>query len=160
MNVEAGNLLVETSFLPSWGFVRPLRTFVKELLETICVDDAHVADAVTTLHELVENAVKYGRGTVHLDVRLDTKGFVSSIAVGSRTTPERRRVVIERLNELSNAQNPTTYYLARMADSAMAGGGGLGLARVRAECAMHLSWRESADALVIVAQPMATGERR
>ncbi len=151
---DAGNLLVETSFLPSWGFVKPLRTFVKDLLETTCADNGHVSDAVTTLHELVENAVKYGRGRVHLDIRLDTRGHVASISVASRTTPERRSIVIGRLNELNAAHNPATYYLARMAESASSGGGGLGLARIRAECAMSLSWREDADALVIVAQPV------
>lgn len=150
-------LLFDAAILPSWSFVAPMRRLVTDLLSSTCSDAGHVSRVAMTVHELMENAVKYGRGAVKLTVLLDRRGFASAIEVTARTTPEHRNDATARINELRASPNPQGHYLTLMQRAAEQRASGLGLARVAVEGEMELSCRGDGDGLVIVARPHQGG---
>jgi hypothetical protein len=148
-----GRLLFDAAIQPRWAFVSPLRKFVAALLENTCPDADHVSRVAMTTHELLENAVKYGLGTVKVVLELDDHGFARSIEVGTTTTPERRADAAGRIDALNAAPDTHAFYLGLMKAAGEEGRSGLGLARIAAEAGMSLSCRESADLFFIVARP-------
>lgn len=146
-------LLFDAAILPSWSFVGPFRRFIAELLASTCSDEGHVSRVAMTVHELLENAVKYGRGSVKVTVMLDRRGFASAIQVGTRTSPERKSEAKARIEELRASPNPQAHYLRLMKRAAEQKSSGLGLARVAVEAEMDLSCHGEGDGFVIVARP-------
>jgi hypothetical protein len=111
-------------------------------------------------HELMENALMYGaEGGSSFSIAIDpdpddpANRYLVSIKTRNRAEPHQQAVVCERLNALSEADDPLAYYLGLMAASARRPeGSGLGLARVRVEAQMDLSCVVDGDELEIVAQ--------
>jgi hypothetical protein len=151
--------LFDAAIPPMWSAVAPLRRFVGELLSATSEDPEHVAKVAMTVHELLENAVKYGEGEVRVTVMVDGRGYASRIEVGARTSARGRVEASRRIDALRDSANRKAHYQALMREAAAKGKSGLGLARVATEGGMDLSIREVSDALVVVATPMHHGEQ-
>ena len=114
------------------------------------VDADRAYSASLATHELLENAVKYGRGDVRVRILLsDDERKVSRVAVENTTTQAHivnlRRIV----GEVSRAEDAMEAYTRRMG----ARDGGLGLVRIAAEGSMNLHVHVRANRVAVSARP-------
>jgi hypothetical protein len=110
--------------------------------------------AGAVVHELMENAVKYGDLTrdVEVEVRMPTSGTEFAVRVRNRASPGHVDTLRRTLAALA-ATSAEKAFLEAMtrAASLPAGTARLGLARIRHECRVSLSLEEERDMVTVVA---------
>lgn len=153
---------MELDFKPNVRLVSSTRRFVTELFSSMLVDPDATSRVALTVHELLENIVKYstdGNGKLEVGIEDDPTGHVLQITASNRTTPERVSEVRRRINDLSELANPEEAYVRMMRESVMRGGSELGLARIRVEGEMALGFSADGDRITITARtPVAVVE--
>jgi hypothetical protein len=133
-------LLLE--FEPSAGQISTVRRFIDEFFGRSIGETLSWQIALTT-HELLENSMKYslsGGSRLRIDIVREAETTVTV-----QTTNRARPADIEALElafaEMETFADPFDYYQTLMARTARRPvGSGLGLARIRAEASMELSW--------------------
>lgn len=98
-------------------------------------------------HELVENALNYGtEGETNFSITIDPDPedpencYAVRMKTRNRADPRQHAIVSEMLRDLNAAEDPFSFYLGLMAETAQrADGSGLGLARVRVEAEMEVT---------------------
>ncbi len=130
--------LVELRFKPLWLYVDEVREFCG-FFARATFDDAAVGDRVgLVVHELIENAIRYG-DEKELELRLErTEGSVV-IRVANTTSEERAKRLAAVFSEMMSVSPGDAYARAlQSAASRPSIESGLGLPRVRCEGQVEL----------------------
>jgi hypothetical protein len=134
---------------------------VSELLESLVVDPDATSRVALTIHELLENTLKYSSdGEAQLDIALDQALGVRTLEVSmsNRATPERLVELCRRIDALADLTDPMGVYVNMMLESAQRDGSGLGLVRVRVEGEMQLTYSVDGDSITIRAITALQGD--
>jgi hypothetical protein len=146
---------MELDFKPNVGLVSSTRRFVAELFSSMLVDPDATSRLALTVHELLENMVKYstdGNGKLEVGVEDAPSGHMLQITASNRTTPERVKDLRRRISDLSELTDPMETYVRMMRESVARGDGSeLGLARIRVEGEMALGFSADGDRITITA---------
>ena len=134
---------------PEIQLVSVVRRFTEECLEKVTTDLDAVARVAMTVHELVENAVKYGSGGP-IELRVDAEGTAVVIEVTNRVTAAAGDALRAAFAEMEMAPDPLEHYQALLRRAARrTTGSGLGLARVSFEGEMALTVRFDGDQVLV-----------
>jgi hypothetical protein len=147
--------LVQLRFKPLWLYVDAVREFCGFFARATFEDDGLGQRVGLIVHELIENAVRYGDDQ-ELELRLERSNDDVVIRVINTTTEERAtslRKVIEELTRLSPADAYTRalHHAASLPPSQS----GLGLPRVRYEGRVELELDTSPGKVSITARGTA-----
>lgn len=142
---------------PAVRMINSARQFIQDLCTTV-VDSATSSRVALAAHEMLENLAKYSDGGP-TDLSIAVEGCQGGsrivIRTSNRANSEQRHELERVLTEISTAEEPMAMYLDIIAKSLEhSEGSGLGLARIRAEADMELSYTISGDEVTIAA---ATG---
>ncbi|MGA2447386.1 MAG: DUF6272 family protein [Polyangiaceae bacterium] len=144
-------------FRPHTELVTSARQFVSDFYARVLSDPDLASQLALATHELLENVIKYstdGRGRFKIELVRTGETRVVRIVAANKTSPERARELRRRLDELSSAPDPLVYYQELMRKTAMRTdpSAGLGLARIRAEGDMDVSFCATDDVVSITAE--------
>jgi hypothetical protein len=161
----ANNYYVELKFAPSMELVTIVRRFVSSFFEVTLKSAELNAKVAVTVHELLENAVKFSRfGDAFIRVQVGDGIVSNDVVIETLNAAESEEIELleELFEELRTAKTPMDFYLARMERSLDAPRSHLGLARVAVEAEMKLEYGLENDQVRIRAsRPLATsGEQR
>ncbi|MBK7860740.1 MAG: hypothetical protein IPJ65_19485 [Archangiaceae bacterium] len=146
----SGHVLFDLALLPRWEVISEVRRLVSRALERLEIEPDHAYCASLATHELLENAVKYGKGEVRVRIVLDPKErTVKRVDVENWTTRAQVQRLKRAVGDVATAQNAMRKYTSLMGRS----NGGLGLARVAAEGEMSLLCRVRANRVAVSAVP-------
>jgi hypothetical protein len=155
---SADNLLA-LSFRPSFPVLSSTRGFLAELFGTFWTDDDLVFRLVTTLHELLENVIKYSvDGVAHVsgEVMIADDGSAPLIClrVSNQCEPRRLAELREHFEVMKkNSDDPITFYTELMVANAKRKlASGIGLARIWAEAEMDIDCNITGSTATIVAR--------
>jgi two-component sensor histidine kinase len=151
----------ELNFKPNVELISLVRRFVSEFYDRVLTDRDAVARLALATHELLENAVKYSiDGATSLSINVDRlpTGAVVSLKISNRGEADHLGAVVGFFKELDDFKNPLDHYQHVMERTlALTEGSGLGLARVRAEGEMLMTYEIEGDRVTIQAST-AVGE--
>jgi hypothetical protein len=143
------------AFCPNIELITSTRRFVAELFDSMITDPDAVSRVALTIHELLENTLKYSTdGMVCLQVTVSDIGGskVVKICASNRANPTQLGELKRRIDALRDTQDPMAFYVSMMIDSAgREDGSGLGLARIRVEGEMDLAYTIDGDVITITA---------
>jgi hypothetical protein len=143
------------TFRPDINLITSTRRYASELLENVIGDAEATSRAALTIHELLENTLKYSKdGVASLEISIDTEGAARlvRIAASNRATPDRLAEIRERIDALQRLDDPMEVYVRMLVQAAAREhGSGLGLARIRVEAEMDLAYVIDGDRLTITA---------
>jgi hypothetical protein len=142
----------ELSIRPSVAIIAMTREFVFTFANRILGDVDMSSRLAVTVHELLENCLKYSTdGEATLSVELGA-GKVS-MKVRNRAGEDQITALREALAELAEATNPSAFYtMALMRAAKRKEGSGLGLARIWAEAGMVLRGEFDGDVVALVVE--------
>jgi hypothetical protein len=148
----------QLSIWPDANLVSVTRRFLEEIYEKVFVDDNDtVARIALTVHELLENAVKYSSaGATQLRVSME-RGNASNWLTISVTNPVQQQQHLSTLQQtlaaIDAAKSPFDFYQQLMRRNGRCEhGSGLGLARICAEAEMALSCAHDAGRVCVSAR--------
>lgn len=148
----------QLQFQPSAGLIQVVRRFVSDFYDRVLRDADAVSRVALATHELLENAVKYAiDGATALSIRVepgtDVVATRVSICLSNRASPEHLAALRSLFEEMNRYADPFEHYQAAMERSAKSTtGSGLGLARVRTEGEMSMSYTVEGDTVSITAE--------
>jgi hypothetical protein len=146
----------ELTFRPDVELITTVRRFVEVLCMRVAADKALAARVAIATHELLENALKFSvDGTATVGVHVDPGGGkpIVRVRTRNRASAGHRDTLVTYLDEMEAATDPGDYYHERMIRSSRRPGvSQLGLARVRCEAEMVLSYVVDGDVVTILAQ--------
>ncbi|MCC6749455.1 MAG: ATP-binding protein [Deltaproteobacteria bacterium] len=147
-----------------WDVIPQVRRLVAAYQRELLPEHDLVGRVALTVHELLENAVKYSKpGDTFLRVELsfeaDTRTV--SVTVCNRATPEAIAQLEAHVAALLRFEDPMVGYQQMLRRAAKKdGGSGLGLARIMAEGEMTLRVRVEEPETVYVTARARSAERR
>lgn len=143
------------TFSPNVDLISSTRRFATELLDSILSDPDATSRVALTIHELLENTLKYSTdGVASLDVGLDGEPghTVVRICASNRASPEKLLELQQRIDDLKDTADPMGMYVSMLIQAASREhGSGLGLARIRVEAEMDLTYAVDGDKITITA---------
>ena len=156
-SVDLGaQVMMRLTFRPGVDLISSTRRYVSDLLDHVLLDPDATSRVAMTIHELLENVFKYSvDGCANVDIAVGDRAEqkVVRICATNRATEDRMHELTQRLDELRCANDPVELYYRIIAQSAKRKeGSGLGLARIRAEGEMDLSYAIDGDQITIVAE--------
>jgi anti-sigma regulatory factor (Ser/Thr protein kinase) len=164
LTIDRDSPSFELTFRPRVELIPIVRRFVSSLYGRVLGDPDASSRVALATHELLDNANRYsadGVTTLRIEVSPEVGEAVPSplspadvrIRIWNRTERAHVESLRERFAEMDRFPDPFAYYLHRMAESARRkdGGSGLGLARLKAEAEMRLSFELEGDRVCIVA---------
>jgi hypothetical protein len=144
---------------PTTTLITSTRRFAGDVLGSVLRDPDSTSRIALTIHELLENTLKYstdGQALLHVTVGGDEGGRRRvEVTARNRATPEQARDLGRRINALAAAEDPMALYADLMRQSVHRSGSGLGLARIRVEGEMQLSCALEGDAVIVSARTAA-----
>ena len=146
------------SFRPNIKLISTVRRFTEAFYDEI-IDDREMSERVAlATHELLENAVAYATDG-ETSVRVEVHPEYLAVRTWNRAKPERLAELKAMIDELHATKDPDRYYQAMMEKTAFRNdGSGLGLARIRAEADMTITYELDADQVCIEAKaPLVNG---
>ena len=148
----ADRILFDLELLPRWGVVSEVRRLVGRALDRLNVEPEHAYSASLATHELLENAVKYGKGEVRVRIVLNSaERTLRRVEVENWTTTAQIVKLKRAVGDVAAAADAMTKYTDLMGKTS----GGLGLARVAAEGDMTLECKVRANRVAVRAIPGA-----
>jgi two-component sensor histidine kinase len=144
------HVLFDLQLLPRWEVISEIRRLIVHSLERLDVglDAAYCASLAA--HELLENAVKYGKGPVRVRIVLDrAERSVHHVEVENQATKAQALKLRRAVDEVATSGDVMRTYVAMMGR----GPGGLGLARIAAEGDMALQCRVRSNRVAVLAFP-------
>lgn len=144
------------TFQPDVESISSTRRFATKIFATVLSDPDATSRLALTIHELLENTLKYGEdGKVTLEVGIDEQGSETKVRVraSNRARPDRIEDLRRRIGALERLDDPMELYVRMLTQAATREhGSGLGLARVRVEAEMDLSLAVDGDRVTITAE--------
>jgi anti-sigma regulatory factor (Ser/Thr protein kinase) len=155
----AATSAIHLTFRPTTTLITSTRRFAGDVLGSVLRDPDSTSRIALTIHELLENTLKYstdGQALLHVSVGNEQGGRRHvEVTAKNRATPEQARDLGRRISALSEAPDPMALYVDLMRQSAQRSGSGLGLARIRVEGEMQLSCALEGDAVIVSARTAA-----
>lgn len=145
---------------PDLGVVSTIRRFTNELYQRV-LDQGLAARLALATHEVLENAISYGGGR-EAELRIDIEGDELHLRTWNHAAPDRIEAIKDGIDQLMAASDPDAYYQEQINVSYQRtdGGSGLGLARIRNEANMSLSYEIDRDRICIRATTKIAGGPR
>ena len=145
------------SFAPNIKLVTTVRRFTGEFYRRILPDHEVASRLALATHELLENAVAYAAdGETGVRIELDAANL--TVRTWNRVSSPHLKDLTSAIDELNRASDPDVYYQQMPAKGAVrTEGSGLGLARVRAEAQMAVSYEIEADRVCVIAHTQIQG---
>ena len=144
-------------FRPNIKLVSTVRRFTRDFYQRVLANQELASRLALATHEMLENAVTYANDD-ETAVRIDVDGEVLSIRTWNRAAPERIATIKAGIDGVMAASDPEAYYQEQMIVAAKrTDGSGLGLARVRNEAEMSLSYEIDNDRVCICAVTKIVG---
>jgi anti-sigma regulatory factor (Ser/Thr protein kinase) len=144
-------------FRPNIKLVSTVRRFTGEFYRRVLVDQELASRLALATHEMLENAVAYADDE-ETAIRIEVDGDMLSVRTWNRATPERLAAIKASIDRVMAASDPDLYYQEMMSVAARRNdGSGLGLARVRHEAEMNLSYEIDNDRACIRAVTKIVG---
>ena len=143
----------QLSFAPNIKLVSTVRRFTGEFYRRIVSDQEVAARLALATHELLENAVAYAsHGDTGVRIELDAPNL--TVRTWNRVSAPGLRDLTTAIDELNNAPDAEAYYQQMLIKTTTrTEGSGLGLARIRAEADMAVSYQiEPGDRVCVIAQ--------
>ncbi len=150
MSIRVVRLSFSLPALQRW--ISPSRGYIVEILQPIFIDDDEVDRLAIATHELLENCVKYSSSDhVHFEFEVNREGdeAVANIRTTNSALLSHITELRRRIDALNAAHDPIAHYDEIIRESLIQGGSSLGLARVRAESGVHLSYQIQKDVVVV-----------
>jgi hypothetical protein len=127
-------------FRPNIKLVSTVRRFTGEFYRRVLVDQELASRLALATHEMLENAVTYANDE-ETAIRIEVDGDMLSVKTWNSAPPERIAAIKNAIDSVMAAPDPDAYYQEQMIVAAKrSDGSGLGLARIRGEAEMHLSY--------------------
>ncbi len=154
-NEARSDRLVQLRFKPLWLYVDAVREFCGFFARTTFEDDGLGQRVGLIVHELIENAVRYG-DEQELEVRLERARHEVIISVVNTTTDERANKLRKIFDNLA-AVSPDAAYARALSHAASLPKteSGLGLPRIRYEGRVELELQTSPGKVCITARGAA-----
>ena len=150
---------VELSFRPNIELISVVRRFVSDFYARFFEDADATSRVALATHELLENAVRYsidGETRIRIEVQSDAVPSHVAIKTWNRASEKHLDSVQKLFDEMNASTDAFSHYQKLMRRTAkIAEGSGLGLARVRAEAEMELTFEIDDGFLAVEAQTRA-----
>ncbi len=144
-------------FRPNIRLVSTVRRFTGDFYQRVLVNQELASRLALATHEMLENAVAYANDD-ETAIRIDVDGELLSVRTWNRAVPERIAAIKNGIDKVMAATDPELYYQEQMTVAAKrSDGSGLGLARVRNEAEMTLSYEIDNDRVCIRAVTKLVG---
>lgn len=160
LDASSEGILVDIMFANAWSHVAHVRRMVDALVQSTCQDADHTWRISLSAHELMENAVKFGRGMTRLRVYVDGEtGQTTRVEVSNESTPEDHEHVARILAMLRQTRPDLAaarYRELMVETAAKERGSGLGLPRIAFEARMLLECSMADGRLAVCASPQTT----
>ncbi len=144
-------------FRPNLKLVSTVRRFTGEFYRRVLVDQELASRLALATHEMLENAVTYSNDD-ETAIRIEVEGDLLSVRTWNRATPDRIAALRTNIDRVMAAPDPDAYYQQQMLVAAKRNdGSGLGLARIRNEAEMQLSYEIDNDKACIRAVTKISG---
>ena len=151
--------VLRLTFRPTTRLISSTRRFAGDILGSVLRDPDSTSRIALTIHELLENTLKYstdGQALLAVTVGNEVNGRRHvEVTARNRATPEQARDLGRRIHALAVADDPMELYVGLMREGAQRAGSGLGLARIRVEGEMQLSCALEGDAVIVSASTAA-----
>lgn len=145
------------TFRPNIKLVSTVRRFIGEFYRRVLNDQELSSRLALATHELLENAVAYA-AEQETSIRIEIEGDQLIVKTWNRTTPERLAALKERIDGLQAIEDADRFYQQMLVTSLkQTDTSGLGLARIRAEADMRLSYEIEKDKVCIRATAQIVG---
>lgn len=150
-------LLLELKVPADWDSIGRLRRLVESMTEAAAGNPDSAARIGLAAHELLENAIKYGRGPAQLKLRVDAvNGELLALEVSNRAEPAEAARLDELLRELAASGSDVASHMRHLhAAMATPGRSRLGLVRVWFEAQLDLTSEYKGGICRITAVPRA-----
>lgn len=138
------------------------RRYLLEVLRQRLSDPEDADCVAMAIHELIENLVKYSNNeSSSVEVDVDNIDGAMHVVVRTRNsvTPERLSELERALTSVTAAPDPVALYDELIASSPARSNSGLGLARIRAEADMNLSYTVDGQEVTVVAERVVPARR-
>lgn len=150
------------SLPPLQRWISPTRCYIEDILRSILIDGDEADRLAIAVHELLENAVKYCIGD-QLRFEFEVNRDGDAATANMRTTNSARTYhaadLSRKMDAIIAAADPVAHFDEAIRDSLVQGGTSLGLARIRAELGVQLSYQIQKDVVVVFAEmPVRLGE--
>jgi hypothetical protein len=143
-------------FVPEVRLIWRTSRYVRDFYGNVLADPDACARVMLAAHELLENAAKYsadGYGQLHIQLADRDGAAYVQISTRNRASPDRLAELRRFFDESGNTPDPIMLYDRMIARTAQrTEGSGLGLARIRAEAEMALSFSVDGDQVTIRAE--------
>ena len=136
----------ELHFKPDIASLGIVRRFVAGMYRRSLSDPEAASRIALATHELLENAARYAKGgeaTIRIEVDLERRPRPITIMLRNRAEPANIAAIREILDGVAGAPSSSTFFQQRLVRSVETAdrSGGIGLARICAECDMRLTSR-------------------
>jgi len=140
---------------PSIRLIASTRRFIEELYEPLIGADGS-SQVAMVVHELMENLAKYAEGgsmRLEVEARPHQTRYQIRITAANHASPDRLEALEQILKDIASSRDPRATYVRYMNESVTRSeGSGLGLARIRAEGDMGISYSRSGNEISILAE--------
>jgi hypothetical protein len=127
-------------FRPNIKLVSTVRRFTGEFYRRVLVDQELASRLALATHEMLENAVTYANDE-ETAIRIDVEGDLLCVRTWNSAAPDRIAAIKKAIDSVMAAPDPDAFYQEQMIVAAKRNdGSGLGLARIRGEAEMNLSY--------------------
>lgn len=127
-------------FRPNIKLVSTVRRFTGEFYRRVLVDQELASRLALATHEMLENAVTYSNDD-ETAIRIEVDGDLLSVRTWNCASADRLDALRSSIDRVMSAPDPDAYYQQQMVVAAKRNdGSGLGLARIRNEADMRLSY--------------------
>ncbi len=143
------------SLPPLQRWISPTRCYIADILNPVLSDDDYVDRLAIAVHELLENCIKYSSGDhirLEFEINRDGDEAIAYIRTTNSALSSHVSNLCRRIDALNAARDPIEHYDEVIRDSLIQGGSALGLARIRAESDVQLSYQIQKDVVVVLGE--------
>jgi hypothetical protein len=157
MPIQRHPASIHLEFSPQVRLINYTREYLSNFYDCILNDPDTTSRVALTAHELLENALKYSTdGMAIVDIGVvadDDGGELISIRMKNRGRIDRLAELRRLVDALREAPDPAVLYYEMLENTSPDSGvSGLGLARIRVEGRMDLSYEMRGDEVTVVAE--------
>jgi hypothetical protein len=156
---------IHLAFSPQVRLINLTREYLTNFYDCVLDDPDTTSRVALTAHELLENTLKYsidGIATVDIGLVAGREGELVRIRMKNRGRSDRLAELRRLVDALREAPDPAILYYEMLEQTSPDSGvSGLGLARIRVEGKMDLTYEMTGDEVTVIAEtPVNSGKSR